>query len=206
VVRKTKAEAEVTRQTLLRAALRVFSRRGYVAARLEEIASEAGVTRGAIYWHFASKADLYTALIADASARLDQVIAGALAEGGGSFLESTRRVMIRMLAYLEEDETYRATQSLLVLTVGAEGESDPGRSQQVSEAQVKGRELAEIMRAGMAAGQFRADLIPEEAARAMLAYLNGLMLQWLLAPATFSIKASAPALVDIYIRGIAAQP
>lgn len=205
MARKTKAGAEETRQALLMAALRVFSRKGYAAATLEEIAREAEVTRGAIYWHFASKADLYAALIADASGRLDQVIGGALAEGGGSFVETTRRVMTRMLAYLEEDATYRAIQSLLLLNVGAENEGDPGRAQQVSELRTKGDELAEIMRAGVAVGQFRANLEPEEAARAMLAYLNGLMFHWLLAPTAFSIKASAPALVDIYIRGIAAQ-
>lgn len=205
MARKTKAEAAETRQALLMAALAVFGRRGYAATRLEEIAREAGVTRGAIYWHFASKADLYTALIADASARLDRVINAALAEGGGSFLEHTRRVMIRMLAYLEEDANYCAIQSLLLLHSNAEYEADRGRAQQVSELQTKTHELAEIMRAGMAAGQFRPDLEPEEAARAMLAYLDGLMSHWLLAPSAFSIKLSAPALVDIYIRGIAAK-
>lgn len=205
MARKTKAEAAETRQALLKAALAVFGRRGYAATALEEIAREAAVTRGAIYWHFASKADLYAALIADASARLDQVINDALAEGGGSFLESTRRVMTRMLTYLEEDATYRAVQSLQLLHAGAESEADPGRAQRISELRTKTHELAEIMRAGMAAGQFRADLEPEEAARAMLAYLDGLMSHWLLAPSAFSIKLSAPALVDIYIRGIAAK-
>jgi len=205
MARKTKAGAQLTRQALLHAALAVFSRKGYATARLEDIAREAGVTRGAIYWHFSSKADLYAALVADASARLDQVIGSALAEGGGSFVESTRRVMVRMLAYLEEDETYCAVQSLLLLRTGADTDADPGRLQQVNEFQNKERELAEIMRAGVMVGQFRADLAPEVGARAMLAYLNGIMLQWLLAPDVFSIKASAPSLVDIYIRGIAAS-
>ncbi len=57
-MRKTKEEAAETRQALLRAALAVFSRQGYAATRLEDVAHEAGVTRGAIYWHFKSKADL----------------------------------------------------------------------------------------------------------------------------------------------------
>jgi len=70
----------------------------------------------------------------------------------------------------------------------------------------KEAELTAVMRGGIAAGEFRADLDPVEGARGMLAYLNGVMLHWLLAPQAFSIKASAPALVDIYIRGIAARP
>ena len=45
---RTKEEAEVTKQRLLKAALDVFSRKGYADTRLEDIAAEAGVTRGAM--------------------------------------------------------------------------------------------------------------------------------------------------------------
>jgi len=61
MARRTKEEAGLTRASLLRAALAVFSTKGYAAATLEDVAAKAGVTRGAIYWHFGSKAELYTA-------------------------------------------------------------------------------------------------------------------------------------------------
>src|SRR5687768_7926109 len=57
-VRRTKEDAAATRAAVLDASLRVFSRKGYAATRLEEVAAEAGVTRGAVYWHFADKAEL----------------------------------------------------------------------------------------------------------------------------------------------------
>ncbi|MBL4867857.1 MAG: TetR family transcriptional regulator [Pseudomonadales bacterium] len=60
MARKTKAEA--TRQTILTAALEVFASRGVAQASLEEIAREAGVTRGAVYWHFKNKGDVFWAL------------------------------------------------------------------------------------------------------------------------------------------------
>ena len=63
MMRRTKEEAEQTRQDLLDAALTVFSQKGYTATRLEDVARAAGVTRGAIYHHFGSKAELYSALI-----------------------------------------------------------------------------------------------------------------------------------------------
>ncbi|HEV2581180.1 MAG TPA: TetR family transcriptional regulator [Ktedonobacteraceae bacterium] len=58
-------EAPVTdvRQAILEAALRVFARAGTSAATLEDIASEAGVTRGALTWHFHSKEDLLGGII-----------------------------------------------------------------------------------------------------------------------------------------------
>ncbi len=205
MARKTLAETQATHQALLRAGLMVFSQHGYAATRLEDVAQAAGVTRGAIYWHFTSKADLYAALVDDASARLDRVIASARG-GGGSFLAITRRVMVRMLAYLEEDETYRAVQGLLLLKTGVAPDLHAGHQQQLEAIRAKEAELTTVMRGGIAAGEFRADLDPVEGARAMLAYLNGVALHWLLLPDAFSIKASAPALVDIYLRGIAARP
>ena len=61
-MRKTKAEAQKTRQYLLNAALEVFYRTGVTRSSLQAVAQEAGVTRGALYWHFKNKEDLFEAL------------------------------------------------------------------------------------------------------------------------------------------------
>ena len=58
-MRKTKEEAYQTRCNLLVAALSVFYERGVAQASLDEIAKAAGVTRGALYWHFKNKEDLF---------------------------------------------------------------------------------------------------------------------------------------------------
>jgi len=55
--------SETTRQRLLRSAEIIFARDGFEAARLEEIAAEAGYTRGAFYANFESKEDLFFALL-----------------------------------------------------------------------------------------------------------------------------------------------
>jgi AcrR family transcriptional regulator len=54
-----------TQAKLLKAAGAVFAGRGYHAATLDEIASRAGVSKGALYYNFASKEDLFLALLAD---------------------------------------------------------------------------------------------------------------------------------------------
>ncbi|ASY64894.1 Transcription repressor of multidrug efflux pump acrAB operon, TetR (AcrR) family [Sinorhizobium sojae CCBAU 05684] len=61
-MRRTKADAEATRKKILNAAEHIFYEKGVSNTTLEEVASEAGVTRGAIYWHFANKTDLFLAL------------------------------------------------------------------------------------------------------------------------------------------------
>ncbi len=55
----------LTRSRLLKAAEKIFARDGFEAAKLEEIASEAGYTRGAFYANFASKEDLFIAMLAE---------------------------------------------------------------------------------------------------------------------------------------------
>ena len=63
MVRKTKIEAEKTRMEILNGALDVIYEKGYSAANLNEIATRIGMTRGAVYWHFRNKEDLFYSLI-----------------------------------------------------------------------------------------------------------------------------------------------
>lgn len=58
-MRKTKAEAEFTKQHLLEAAFRLFMENNYDRTSLEQICQEAQVTRGAAYWHFKNKYELF---------------------------------------------------------------------------------------------------------------------------------------------------
>ena len=62
--RLTRAESQVqTRQRLLDAATEVFSRRGFHAASVEEVAETAGFSKGAVYSNFSSKEELFLALL-----------------------------------------------------------------------------------------------------------------------------------------------
>jgi len=62
MVRKTKEDAELTRQRIIDAAREVFLARGVSRTTMEHIAEAAGVTRGAVYWHFSNKTDLFQAM------------------------------------------------------------------------------------------------------------------------------------------------
>jgi AcrR family transcriptional regulator len=75
---KRRLTAEERRTGILDAALAVFSQRGYHAASIDDIASEAGVSKALIYEHFASKQELYADLIARNARELNQRVVGAL--------------------------------------------------------------------------------------------------------------------------------
>jgi TetR/AcrR family acrAB operon transcriptional repressor len=204
-MRRTKEEAAETRQALLDAALRVFSRQGYAGTRLEDVAAEADMTRGAIYWHFKSKADLYNALVAEASQRPSRVVDDTRTASVDA-LESFRRVMIRMLELVEEDAKYRAVLELTIFKTEMTPELEGGMQMKVAALRAAQEQIAKGLRQGITQGLVRPDLDPEEGARAYLSYVNGAVMLWLLDPKSFSLKASAPALVDVYLRGISAHP
>lgn len=62
MVRKTKEDANLTRQLIIDAAREVFVKSGVSRTSLEHIAKQAGVTRGAVYWHFKSKTEIVQAM------------------------------------------------------------------------------------------------------------------------------------------------
>lgn len=80
MARRTKAEAEQTRQKILKAALDVFVEKGYERATFEDVAVRIGLSKGAVYWHFKSKPDLFTEVVADMTAMHDKQIARVLPE------------------------------------------------------------------------------------------------------------------------------
>jgi AcrR family transcriptional regulator len=73
---------DVTREAILSAALRRFGRDGYRRTALDRVAAEAGLSRAALYLHFANKEELFRALVSDLHARaLDAATEAARSEG-----------------------------------------------------------------------------------------------------------------------------
>jgi TetR/AcrR family acrAB operon transcriptional repressor len=200
-MRKTKEEAEITRQTLLKAALAVFSRQGYAATRLEDIAAEAGVTRGAIYHHFGSKPELYTEMVVEYSQPLIQIIQTSIDEGG-TLVDVLRRQFVRMCAALEDDDDLRAIQEISVTKTEMSPELAAGIAAKLESMGQINALLCQGFQEAIDAGHLRADLDAEACSIAYSSYLNGYALMWLLDQSSFSIKARAPQMIDIFLRGL----
>jgi TetR/AcrR family transcriptional regulator, acrAB operon repressor len=202
-VRKTAAEAAETRQAILRAALDEFSQRGYSATTLDGVARAAGVTRGAVYWHFASKAALYEELLRAFGGQAGAIMGAAAAEGG-DFIAVCQRILTRLLTRLEEDKELRAVMELSLFKTERTAElADVVANQRASMNELVAQ-LAGIMQAGIAQGALRANLDPFDVARGFLAYQQGVFHLWLTDPDAFSLRERASALADLFISGIRA--
>jgi TetR/AcrR family acrAB operon transcriptional repressor len=99
MVRKTKEEAEITRLHIIDAARRVFLQCGVSHTSLEKIAAAAGVTRGAVYWHFRNKSELFFAMREDATLPfVDRVVFDADDEDPLAGIETALLEIFRVLA------------------------------------------------------------------------------------------------------------
>ena len=200
-MKRTKEEAAVTRATVLKAALTVFSAKGYAAATLDDVAAAAKVTRGAIYWHFKGKADLYNTLVEEMSARGASIVQQAVAEGG-TLIDILRRVFVSQCALIEGDKEARAVMELALFKTGLDPELQAGRKKQIEAGNALIAGIADAMRMGVSQGVLRDDMDPTDMARAFIAFENGAIQQWLASPKSFSLKKSAESFAEILIKGL----
>lgn len=201
-MRRTKEEAANTRERLLEAALVSFHRQGYAATTLEDIARQAQITRGAIQWHFGSKADLYNTLLRE---RYQEVAAKfqAISRAEGTPLHTLRRILVTWLVSIEEDANFRRLLELVMLKTEVSPELAAGMQEKLQGNRATLRLFADLIRHAITAGEICPDIHPESTAVAALGLVNGITGLWLLDPAAFSLKDQAAEMVEVFLRGIA---
>jgi AcrR family transcriptional regulator len=97
MVRRTRAEMEETRASLLTTARRVFSEHGYAATSMDDLTAQAGLTRGALYHHFGDKKGLLAAVVEQIDAETDTRLQ-AISDAAEDAWEGFRQ---RCVAYLD---------------------------------------------------------------------------------------------------------
>lgn len=105
-MRKTKAQAQQTKQQLLDAALEAFWQNGVTNTSMQTIAEQAGMTRGALYWHFKNKEDLFEALFEQMCAPFMQKMEQVLTHDKDA-LTQLKLKLNELLLLLNEDEKQR---------------------------------------------------------------------------------------------------
>lgn len=197
-MRRTKADSDITRQRLLDAAVRIFSRDGYAAAKLDDIATLAGVTRGAIAHHFGGKAEVFRALIAERHGVVGETVDAAQAGGGGP-LQTLRALLVGLLVRLETDDSYRMMNELMLFQRGGiPAEFAPALS--TGSSYEDG--IVQMLALGVQRGEVRADVDLRTAALAALGLAAGVGANWLLSTRETALSDLAEPVVDLFLAGI----
>lgn len=112
-MKRTKSDSDHTRAMLLDAADKLFGSRGYSRTTLLDVAREAGLTRGAMYWHFTNKADLFKQVLERMFSQVTRMIQDSMGMQGSPRykIEQFIEIMIRMIL---EHPPYKALQEILL--------------------------------------------------------------------------------------------
>lgn len=200
-MRRTKEDAETTRQLLLDAALRVFSKQGFAQTRLEDIAHEANVTRGAIYHHFGGKAEIYNSLIATRFGQASQLLHEIMAQQT-SPLTTLRNMAISMLHLLADDPEYRAVQEMVIFKTPITPDLAEGLAHKIQATRSLIDYLSGLIQQGIEQGEVNAQIDPTSAALAFIGLVNGVSTLWLLDQELFTLHTQAAVIIETYIHGL----
>lgn len=202
MARKTKEEAEKTRQRILDEALKVFSKKGFMRTTLNDIAIEAEVTRGAIYWHFKDKVELFIALAEkiERSAGLDFKKMIKLSVKNLDDIKST--ILIYMNTFNENKNYCRFYEMVRYKTEWIQGlEPVLIRNRRIMNQII--RVLTKNFKLLKMRNKVRKDLDPGRAAIAVYAFMAGLVEIWFFDNEAFSIQDDASGMVDDFLKSMA---
>ena len=206
MARRTKEEARVTRERLLDAAESVFRERGVTRTTLAEVAMAAGLTRGAVYWHFRDKADLFRAMCDRATLPLDAMFERAFDAGCADPLGMLRTLCIGALQSLASDGRAQNVFEIVFHKSELVDELAGLASAHRQERCECLAQIEDVIRRAAAAGQLPADVDPGLATQGLHALMVGIMHEWVLDPKAYDLEVAAPALIDMFIAGIKTHP
>lgn len=206
MARCTKEEALATRDRLLDAAELVFSEKGVSRTSLNDIAEAAGASRGAIYWHFKNKADLFNAMMDRTTLPMEDSLQQIGHDAGRDPLAELQGAILDAMRKISTDERTRRVFEVATLKVEYVDELLAVKERHL---QCYVDNSAQMQRSLEQAAARRAEplrLAPPVAAQGLHSLVVGLIHTWLLAPTSFELVAVAEQAVATYLVGLGLLP
>jgi TetR/AcrR family transcriptional regulator, acrAB operon repressor len=199
-------EAAATRATLLDSAERVFRERGVARATLAEIAAMAGVTRGAVYWHFRDKSDVFEALCQRVQLPMEAMLDCAGAIRHADPLAALRALAVNGLTHLAIDPHTQAVFDVIFHKCESALEAASIADRQSATESGCLLNVERLLKQAVAKRQLPRDTDTRLAARCVNSFMVGVMHEWVQAPDAYDLAQAAPKMIDTLIAGLRAQP
>jgi TetR/AcrR family acrAB operon transcriptional repressor len=202
MVRRTKEEAQETRALLLDTAENLFRQKGVSRTSLAEIAQQAGLTRGAIYWHFENKADLFNAMCDRATLPLEALLENMADPEQPDPLGLLRHAIIQALTLVEQDGRCRRVFEILNLRCEFVDELE-GTVQRLQECRVRTLDVfRKTLENAARRGQVKPDLNAGLASAVLLVFIDGVISDWGMASEAYSLAEQSGAMLDLILSGM----
>lgn len=201
-MRRTKEDAQQTREALLDAAELLFARQGVSRTSLQDIAKAAGVTRGAVYWHFEDKAELFNAMMARTTLPMEDTLKAIDTDAAAQPLADLKQSMLDALYRIAHDpRTHRVFD---IATHKVEYVDDlPGvRTRHLDVHRSCGHHIENTFRHAMALGHLPAHHDAHVLAVTFQAIINGLINTWMLDQTLFALHPMGERCIDLFLQGL----
>ncbi|WP_280926097.1 TetR family transcriptional regulator [Caldimonas mangrovi] len=200
MVRRTKEEAEQTRRSILAAARKTFHEQGVGNTSLEQIAHAAGLTRGAIYWHFANKEELFKAMRQEVTVPLaDRMDYTLLSDPATAPLDRIRNFLMQFSDSVSDDPSVRHTMEILNFKCEFVGEMQQDLADYVVHSEECLSKLQRTYQAAQRNGDLRTGISPKMAAMETLVFLTGLLRLRLLGVPALQTRRELNALIAAHV-------
>ena len=202
MARKTREEAEQTRQLLLDTAEKVFWEQGVAATSLTDIAAAAGLPRGAIYWHFENKIQLFNEIWRQQPALSELITIDLTAEWQNNPLRLMREKLILGLQYIATNPRQRALMQILY-------HKCEFHEEMLSEQYIREKigfshpQMRSLLIQAIARGQLSPSLDLDVILIILHGCFRGIVKNWLMNQSHYDLFSHAPALVDNTLRMLA---
>ena len=204
MARKTKLEAAKTKEELLMAAQAVFSDKGITRARLEDIAKKAGVTRGALYWHFTDKRDLVDNLSQRMQLPMESMVDEIEEAFEQSPLETIREQIHKLFSETVRNRQFKSTINLAFHQSNQDEQLNIIKKKQIESRIGSVKKIANELEWAKALDHVGANINCMSAALGIHSLVDGLLYHWSMSPNQLDLKQAILA-VDQYIDGIASK-
>jgi TetR/AcrR family acrAB operon transcriptional repressor len=206
MVRRTKEDALETRNRILDAAVEVFNRQGVAQTSLNDVAKEAGVTRGAIYWHFANKVAMFDAMIERLICPLmingEDRDARIAADPLGFIQTATDEFVGKMLS----DASFRRVFEIFWHKCEYVGEMATLRDAHLEEGQSHIDVIQQAFTLAAERGLISGTLTPHQATIGLIGLIDGLLYNWTKNPRIFPLDTYARPILDSFFRNLGVTP
>lgn len=202
MVRKTKEEAQETRYAILDAAEQVFQEKGVSRTSLSDVASAAGVTRGAIYWHFKNKADLFDAMIQRLIEPLEVELEEMQRREWANPLDFLRAMAHAFFDRVAGDPRFHRVFEIAWHKCEYVGEMAEIRDDHLECGNRYLNLYEKTLLEARDRGFLPASLNPRQAAVGFMAVIDGLIVNWTLDSGLFPLDRFGTGVVDAYLAGI----
>lgn len=202
VMRRTKEDAQHTRESLLDAAERLFAERGVSRTSLQDIAKAAGVTRGAVYWHFQDKAELFNAMMSRTTLPMEDTLKSIDTEREANPLGELKASMMDVMRRITHDPRTQRVFDIATLKVEYVEELSGIRDRHLNVHGSCQNHVEATFRRAQDLGQIRPELNLSVLALTYMALVNGLIHNWMLDQTRHELVDTADAGIDLFLNGL----